>query len=218
MLSSVVVVRSHGLLVVRFLGHLPDRLVVLACDSTTWLMEIKLALERGCDGDGVRLARVYWDLRAGVVLVLLCELVIGLIASSSPPWARVLQNLQIWLLNLTFPQVQVHSDLLYQQHMLCSLLLKMYCRFSHLIENILLLLIHRGRARLLICRSYAQGVEPLSVNLIESFQRIWVGFIDAVLQVICALHLNFLASHGLPRIEPEVVHLFQAIHLLGIYS
>ena len=109
-------------------------------------MEIKLALELGRDRDGIRVARVYWDCRAGVVLVFLSVIVIGLIASTNPPWTRVLQNLQMWLLNLTFPLVQVHSDLLYQQHMLYSLLFKIYCRFSHLIENILLLLIHRGRA------------------------------------------------------------------------
>jgi len=79
---------------------------------------------------------------------------------------------------------------------------------------------------LVICRSYAKSIESLSINLIESFQRVWVGFIDAVLQVICALHLNFLAGiimsvwvfHGLPRIEPEVIALFLAVHLLGIYS
>ena len=71
---------------------------------------------------------------------------------------------------------------------------------------------------MLICRSYTKSIESLSINLIESFQRVRVGFIDAVLQVICALHLNFLAGRGLPRIEPEVVSLFLAIHLLGIYS
>jgi len=144
--SSLVLVLSHGLLLVRFLGQLPDRLVMLAYNSTTWLVEIKLGLEFGRDRDGIRVAGVYWNCRAGVALVFLCVIIIGLIASTNPPWTRVLQNLQMWLLNLTFPLVQVHSDLLYQQHMLCSLLLKIYCRFSHLIENILLLLIHRGHA------------------------------------------------------------------------
>ena len=125
--SSLVLVFSHSLLLVRLLSHLPDRLVVLVCNSTTWRMEIKLGLEVGCDCDGIRVAGVHWNCRAGVALIFLCVIVIGLVTSTGPPWAGALQNLQMWLLNLTFTLVQVHSDLLYQQHMLRSLLLKIYC-------------------------------------------------------------------------------------------